>query len=511
MSIWRNWTSMLVVRAVEDLPTRGIQKGDEFRLYIVDAHHHMGSEKGHKNTPAGAYDFYAQLWFEIQKKSKVLLEDDRLLFEPISVEAPNIATKVFQNKSSWARLNHGWLVDRTIVFPYTDDYSSPTSKGEPSFKVSNDKISSWTSRAPHSSRLIGFARVNPLDGTHKGTLLAVKELERAVLSLGLRGLKLHPLAQLFVDSIDKNEPREVVKRAGELGIPVIFDTRNMRTVVRIKRLVDSMRNDPDCGPAMKGLRVILAHCGMAPGDSRLYEALKDPVIFAETSTLHDKDVPVLFESASERLSASNRDWSEKILFGTDFSFLSVQAMDIILHLLSRDFSGTLTDTQRVLAGNTLSLVSSPFRTSVGASGQPNEFVCRDKSFTVQRELEDSIINLIAKGTWDLGSLDFMIPPIGTWPEPKNIAEGGYNGVDMDSYLLTLRSKKKTKELHLWIRRRPDEYMSCTVLDTQGMIRLETIENASQKIGQVLQRSISDRSQIMQSSKEIQSSIFKLLT
>ena len=501
---------MLVVRAVEDLPNRGIKKGDEFRLYIVDAHHHMGREKGHKNTPAGAYDFYAQLWFEIQKKSQVLNDDDSLLFEPVGVEAPDLATRLFQNKSNWARMNHGWLVDRTIVFPYTDDYSAPSSKGEPSFKVSNDKISSWTSRAPHSSRLIGFARVNPLDGSQKGNLVAVKELERAVLSLGLRGLKLHPLAQLFVDSIEKNEPREVVKRAGELGIPVIFDTRNMRTVVRIKRLVDSLRNDPECGVAMKGLRVILAHCGMAPGDSRLYEALKDPTIFAETSTLHDRDVPVLFESASDRLGASNRVWSEKILFGTDFSFLSVQAMDIILYLLSRDFPGTLADAQRVLAGNALSLVHSPFRTSMWASGQPNEFVCKDKSFTIQRELEDSIIKLTAKGTWDLGSLDFMIPPIGTWPEPKKKADGGFNGVDMDSYLLTLKSKEKTKELHLWVRRRPDDYVSCTVLDTQGMTRLETLENASQKIGQVLLRSISDHSQTLQSSKEFQSSIFKHL-
>jgi predicted TIM-barrel fold metal-dependent hydrolase len=502
---------MLVVRAVENLPDRGIKKGDEFHLYIVDAHHHMGREKGHKNTPAGAYDFYAQLWFEIQKKSQILMEEDQLLFEPTGVEAPSLGTKLFQGKDSWSRLNHGWLVDRTIVFPYTDDYSTPSSKGEPSFKASNDKIASWTSRAPHSSRLIGFARVNPVDGSYKGHVLAVRELERAVLSLGLRGLKLHPLAQLFVDTIDRNEPRDVVKRAGELGVPVIYDTRNMRTVVRIKRLVDSMRNDPDCGSAMKGLRVILAHCGMAPGDSRLYEALKDPVIFAETSTLHDRDVPVLFEMASERLSTSNREWSEKILFGTDFSFLSVQAMDIILHLLSRDFPGTLADAQRVLAGNALSLVNIPFRTSIGSESPPIEFICHDKSFTIQRELEEAIIKLITKGTWDLGSLDFMIPPIGTWPEPDSRAEGGFNGVDMDSYVLTLKSKKEARELHLWTRRRPNNYVSCAVLSTQGMTRLDTLENASQKLGQVLLKSLSDHSETLESSSEMQSRITKLLT
>ncbi|MFW9788277.1 MAG: amidohydrolase family protein [Candidatus Thorarchaeota archaeon] len=501
---------MLVVRALENIPNRGISRGDQFRLYIVDAHHHMGREKGHKNTPAGAYDFYAQLWFEIQKTVKTLLEEDRLLFEPVGVEAPNLAQQLFQSKANWERLNHGWLVDRTIVFPYTDDYSMPSKKGEPSFQISNDKIASWTTRAPHSSRLIGFARVNPLDGSNNGLPVAVEELERAVQTLGLRGLKLHPLAQLFVDSIEKNEPREVVKRAGELGIPVIFDTRNIRTVVRIKRLVDSMRNDPDCGTAIKGLRVILAHCGMAPGDSRLYEALKDPLIFAETSTLHDRDVPVLFESASERLNASQQEWSEKILFGTDYSFLSVQAMDIILFLLSREFPGTLADAQRVLAGNTLSLVNSPFRTSTGISSTPVEYVCRDKSFTIQRDLEQSVVDIIAEGPWDLSSLDFMIPPIGTWPEPVSRSEGWFNGVDFDSYVLTLKSKDKTREQHMWMRRRPGDYFSCALLATQGMTRLETLENASQKLGQVLLRSISDHSQTVQSSSEIKSRILELL-
>jgi predicted TIM-barrel fold metal-dependent hydrolase len=502
---------MLVIRAVEDLPNRGIKKGDEFQLYIVDAHHHMGREKGHKNTPSGAYDFYAQLWFEMQKKSETLLNEERLLFEPIGLAAPKLATKLFQSRPNWARVDHGWLVDRTIVFPYTDDYSIPSSKGEPSFKVSNDKIWSWTTRAPHSSRLIGFARVNPLDGSLDGNLIAVKELDRSVFSLGLRGLKLHPLAQLFVDSIDKNEPRAVVKRAGELGIPVIFDTRNIRTVVRIKRLVDSMRNDPDCGAAIKGLRVILAHCGMTPGDSRLYEALKDPLIFAETSTLHDKDVPVLFESAYERLGASPINWSEKILFGTDFSFLSVQAMDVILYLLSRDFPGTLADAQRVLAGNALSLVQSPYKTTMGSSEPPIELICKDESFTIQHDLEDQIIKLLTGGIWDLGSLDFMIPPLGTWPEPSCISKGGFNGVDMESYVLSLKSKEKSKEMHFWIRRRPDSLLSCTVLSTQGMTRLETLENASQKLGQVLLKSISDHSQTYQSSREMESEVLKLLS
>ncbi|MHA2024751.1 MAG: amidohydrolase family protein [Candidatus Thorarchaeota archaeon] len=494
---------MLVVRAVEDQPDHGVKKGEEFRLYIVDAHHHMGREKSHRNTPAGAYDFYASLWFEIQKQTQVLMEEDSLLFEPVSIEAPTLASRIFQSRDSWERLNHGWLVDRTVVFPYTDDYSSPEEPGAASFKVSNDKIASWTTRAPHSARLVGFARVNPLD---RGNT-AVKELERSVNSLGLRGLKLHPLAQLFIDSIEEDASRNVVKRAGELGIPIIFDTRNIKTVVKIKRLVDSMRNDPLCGDSLKGLKIILAHCGMSPGDSRLFEAMKDSTIFAETSTLHDRDVPVLFETASGRL----RTWSEKLLFGTDFSFLSVQALDIIMYMLSRDFPGSLGDTQRVLAGNALSLLRSPFRTSSGKTGTPHEYLIRDNSLSIQRELENGLIGLLSKGQWNIGSLDPMIPPLGTWPEPSSIKNGGTNGVDQESFVLTMMSKDKTRELHLWIRRRPGNLLSCTVLPTQGMIQLDTLENASQKLGSVLLRSVADHSMTLDSAVDMQSHVLQHLS
>jgi predicted TIM-barrel fold metal-dependent hydrolase len=64
-------------------------------------------------------------------------------------------------------------------------------------------------------RLVGFASVvpNPADR-------AVKELERAVSDLGLRGLKLHPGMQGFC--LRSTHVWKVLRRAGELGIPVII-------------------------------------------------------------------------------------------------------------------------------------------------------------------------------------------------------------------------------------------------------------------------------------------------
>lgn len=500
---------MLIVRAIEDIPDREIRKGDEFQLFLVDAHHHMGKEKSHKNTPSGAYEFYASLWFELQKIAHQMLEDDTLLFEPTRIVGPNLATRCFDSHESWKRMNHGWLVDKTIVFPYTDDYSKPERLIDASFKVSNDKIAAWTTRAPHSTRLIGFARVDPKD-EFKNRGLAVKELERSVFELGLRGLKLHPLAQLFVDSIEDEITKDIVKRAGELNVPVIFDTRNISTVTKIKNLVEIMRNDPDCGAAMKGLRVILAHCGMSPGDSRLYEALKDSAIYAETSTLHDHDVPVLFESSIERLRHQEFRWSEKILFGTDFSFLSVQAADVILYLLSRSFPGTLADVQRILGGSILSIIKSPFSTIKGKLITPIEFTCTDHHSSKQLQLEDVLLNLISEEDWDLCSLDQMLPPRGTWPQPLPISKGGFNGIYLESYILCLKSRRSEKEIHIWIRRNPGDTLICSILNTHGKSYLDTVENASQSFSSVLLRTLSDHSTMLSSSEDLSTKVLSYI-
>lgn len=501
---------MLVVRAVEDIPDQGIRRGDRYKFYVVDAHHHMGKEKGHRNSPSGAYDFYALLWFELQRMVKDHLEEGLLLFEPIEVVPPELPFRLFSSRPQWARMNHGWLVDRTIVFPFTDDYSKSESPDVPSFRVSNDKIAGWTTRAPHSSRLIGFGRVDPKDFLSGAPDRPVKEIMRAVVELGLRGLKLHPLAQLFVDEIDSDYMRKIMKCAGDLGIPVIMDTRNTRTVLRIQNLVNSMRESKKYRNALTGLSIILAHCAMSPGDPRLYEVLRDPVFFGETSTLHGKDVPILFQMARERMDSPGVQWSEKLLFGTDYSFLSVQAAELILHLISREFHGTLGDIQRILGGNALTLAQTPFRTDGGIKRQPRTVVYEKCERAVTEKLEDSILSLLSNG-WDMSSLDFMIPPRHTWPKVQSVERGGYNGIHLDSYVMTLHPKDSGNEFHVWIRMNPGGLLSCTVLGTKGTLVLDTTEFAVQKIGRELSEKIREDSRTMRTPQELAASVLDMLT
>jgi predicted TIM-barrel fold metal-dependent hydrolase len=503
---WRLLSQMLIIRAMEDIPDQSIKKGDEFRLYIVDAHHHMGREGDHKNTPPGAYEFYAQLWFELQRKSKAQIDDDELLFKPVRVVAPDYQDRCFSSKPHWNRMNHGWLVDRTIAFPYTDDYFRTDYPSLASFHTSNEKIASWTTRAPHSTRLIGFARVDPHDAENISNSAPIHELEHAITQLGLRGLKLHPLAQLFIDDIESEVTKSIIRKARDLGIPVLFDTRNIKTVLRIKGLIDSIRDDDSTRGTINGFSIILAHCGMSPGDVRLHDVLNNPIIFADTSTLHGKDVPLLFKTAKDRITTYERYWSQKFLFGTDYSFLSVQALDVILYLLSREFPGTLSDIQLILGGNALQLIQKPIKTQHRSKHNPKRLLVKDKA----SDIGLAMLDIILASNWELASLDYMIPPNGTWPQITNLESGGHNGIYFDSYLATLISENQEEYIQVWVQKHSSDYISCSFLNSSNAISLSTCELATQRIDPKVRKELSVHESIVHSQEELISIIGAIL-
>lgn len=81
--------------------------------------------------------------------------------------------------------------------------------------VTNDFVASCV--AEHPDVFLGFASVDPWQWR-----AAVAELRRAVVDLGLRGLKLHPSAQAF--SPDDTRFYDLYAACAELEIPVLFHT-----------------------------------------------------------------------------------------------------------------------------------------------------------------------------------------------------------------------------------------------------------------------------------------------
>ncbi|HET6369737.1 MAG TPA: amidohydrolase family protein [Nitrospiria bacterium] len=81
--------------------------------------------------------------------------------------------------------------------------------------VTNDFVADAVKKYPDV--FIGFAGVDPWKGE-----LAVRELERAVIRLGLRGLKLHAIAQAFYPNDRRFYP--LWETCASLKIPVLFHT-----------------------------------------------------------------------------------------------------------------------------------------------------------------------------------------------------------------------------------------------------------------------------------------------
>lgn len=98
-------------------------------------------------------------------------------------------------------------VDRAIIFPIACDC--------PYIKRTTNEYVAQCVKA-HPDVLTGFASVHPLADRDP-----VGDLERAVVDLGLRGVKLHPRFQGFVASDER--VAAVVRKAAELDVPVAID------------------------------------------------------------------------------------------------------------------------------------------------------------------------------------------------------------------------------------------------------------------------------------------------
>jgi predicted TIM-barrel fold metal-dependent hydrolase len=92
-------------------------------------------------------------------------------------------------------------------------WKAETGSGLPG--VPNDLVASYVNHFP--DRMIGFSSIDP----HVGKP-ALSELERSINDLGLKGLKLHPIAQAFYPNDTRFYP--IYDKCVDLDIPIIFHT-----------------------------------------------------------------------------------------------------------------------------------------------------------------------------------------------------------------------------------------------------------------------------------------------
>lgn len=179
--------------------------------------------------------------------------------------------------------------------------------------VGNDWVASVVQQ--YADRFIGFASVDPWKG-----VMAVKEVERSVTELGLRGLKLHPTTQAFFPSDTRFYP--LWEKCAKLGIPVLFHTGQtgvgagtpggggykLKYAQPIPYIDDVAADFPD-------LIIIMAHPAVPWQEEQLSVALHKANVYIDLSGWSPKYFrPVLTQYATTLL-------QDKVLFGSDYPSL----------------------------------------------------------------------------------------------------------------------------------------------------------------------------------------------
>jgi predicted TIM-barrel fold metal-dependent hydrolase len=245
----------------------------------IDVHVHPPT----KEVVIDSFGKYGREHLSYFKMDKLTVSIDEMLKE---FDEANVEKLVLQ----------GWDAETTTRLP----------------KTPNDYIAKLVDQ--HPDRFIGFAGVDP----HKGKE-AVRELERAVKDLALKGLKLHPLVQKFFPNDEKFYP--LWEKAQELKVPVLFHTGMAAWGAGLPggdgfklKYVNPIYLD-DVAADFPSLTIIGAHPSWPWQEEMLAIAMHKPNVYMDLSGWSPKYFPpVLVQYMRGPLKG-------KFLFGTDYPFI----------------------------------------------------------------------------------------------------------------------------------------------------------------------------------------------
>lgn len=367
---------MLIATIEQDGTTR------EESIFVVDCHSHLGTDVDGATmmnplAPSGTFDF----WGNVQGKVMTEWEND-------NEQSFNTMINGKHSKISWSfkpfpftdklyialqrlKKRHSDLkekakfysfIDQSVCFPFQDIFRDK--EPEALYRASNLNISRFTTRFPFSMKLIGYARCDPMEGKK-----AVDEVKYARVVLGLRGLKLHPRSEGWIDTISSEKAINVLIEAAKHSMPVIFDTRGKGSILAIGRLIKSTRNliQSKYPKLLPHLKVIIAHFAQGNiGDHDVYNTIVQPNTYGDLSMLHGEGAGNFFKDfrqwfiSNRKESVDNRKWSEYLLYGTDYPYFGdVHASKLIKYILNKQFfdtGGTIEDIRNIMGLNQIKIL-----------------------------------------------------------------------------------------------------------------------------------------------------------
>jgi predicted TIM-barrel fold metal-dependent hydrolase len=355
-------------------------------FFVIDCHSHLGkdvdgAEMMNPQTPGtGTFDF----WTKVESR---LLNDWEKSGSSYQLSLPYNNTKVkatvtfeqmplvrqlylalsTRNKSGTfagaaERIQNQRLIDQAVCFPFQDQFRDK--QPEALYRASNMNIARQVGKFPASLRMIGYMRCDPQQGQK-----ALDEIDYWARSGVIRGLKLHPRSEGWVDNITSSNAVRVLMKAAEYGFPVIFDTRGKQSILDIGSLIRNTRQAlSQQNPALLSqFKVIIAHFAQGNvDDEEVYNTITQPNTWGDLSMLHGQGVGQFFTSfrnycAQHRIhEQTGRAWSEHLLFATDYPYFGdMHAKELLQAVLSQEFfdsGGTVEDMGNIIGLNQLRLL-----------------------------------------------------------------------------------------------------------------------------------------------------------
>jgi predicted TIM-barrel fold metal-dependent hydrolase len=355
------------------------RKWDE-HIFIIDAHSHLGQDVDGATMMnplapgVGTFDFWGNVqgrikadWEKTGEQSFTTYMDgksSRISWSftpyPFTDKLYSALEKLGKKHSDLKEKSKFYsMIDQGVCFPFQDVFRDK--RPEALYRASNINISRFTTRFPFSMKLIGYARCDPMEGEK-----AVNEVRYAREELGLRGLKLHPRSEGWIDKISSEKAVQVLIEAASFSMPVIFDTRGRGSILQIARLIEQTRNIlksqyPDLLPHLK---IIIAHFAQGNiDDYEVYDAIVKPNTYGDLSMLHGAGAGNFFESfrkwfkSHNKERVDNRTWSEYLLYASDFPYFGdVHSQKLMKYIINKQFfdtGGTIQDVKNILSLNQL--------------------------------------------------------------------------------------------------------------------------------------------------------------
>jgi len=435
-------------------------------IFVIDCHSHLGEDVDGASmmnplAPSGTFDFWGNVqgkiradWEKNGEQSFTTVMDGKQTRISWSFNPFPFTDKLYTALENLKVRYHDLkekakfysFIDQSVCFPFQDVFRDK--RPEALYRASNINVSRFTTRFPFSLKLIGYARCDPMEGEK-----AVNEVKYAREVLGLRGLKLHPRSEGWIDNIYTDEAINALVEAAKHSMPVIFDTRGKGSIIAIGELIKSTRNliqskYPDLLPHFK---VIIAHFAQGNiGDLDVYNTIVQPNTYGDLSMLHGEGAGNFFKSfrewfvSSRKEAVDGRKWSEYLLYGSDYPYFGdVHAEKLIIYVINKlffDTGGTLEDARNILGLNQLRILPEYNLPQIKTDAKilPSTMV----SFPTTQEGEmstyelsvNALAKLITENKIDIKK--FCLQFENSWEK--------FN----DNILLTVESKSKKEEINL---------------------------------------------------------------